>query len=394
VAVAAARVGPTWQSGRVETSPAAEPAATSTGQLIPPAYGGGSVADLVPALLEPNEFIPDFLAPEIIAARSVVMLVIDGLGWEQLRSRMALTPTLAELSGGPITTVAPTTTATALTSISTGAPPGEHGIIGYRMATDIGVLNVLRWTTPHGDARSTIPPDSIQGLPAFLGHRPPVVSKAEFARSGFTRAHLAGTRLTGYRTVSSIPVEVRRLVRAGEPFVYSYYDALDRIAHEYGLGEHYEAELVACDRLVADILTALPMGTALLVTADHGQVDCTDGEVELDAGVRSLIDGESGEARFRWLHAQPGRASELMDTVAEAHGHQAWIRSRDQVIEEGWLGPIVSDQARLRLGDIALVAREKWAFVDPADSGPIDLLGRHGSLTADEMLVPALGLVV
>lgn len=375
-------------------SPLTEAASsTGTSGLVAPAYGGGSVADVVPALLEPGDTIPAFLSPEIVEARAVVVLVIDGLGWQQLQARRRLAPTLAEMSGGPITTVAPTTTATALTSISTGVPPGEHGIIGYRMATDAGVLNVLRWTTPHGDARSVIPPDSVQALPAFLGHRPPVVSKAEFARSGFTRAHLGGTRLAGYRTVSSIPVEIGRLLRAGEPFVYAYYDALDRIAHEYGLGEHYEAELVACDRLVADVLVALPAGTALFVTADHGQVDCSGGEVDLDPGVRSLMEGESGEARFRWLHARMGAAEDLMAAAIEAHACQAWIRSRDQVIEEGWLGPVVSEPARKRLGDVALVARENWAFTDPADSGPIELLGRHGSMTPEEMLVPALSLV-
>lgn len=358
--------------------------------LVPPDYGGGSIADIVPAILEPGDSTPSFLPPEVAEAASVVVLVIDGLGWEQLRARPNVAPTLSEMHGGPITTVAPTTTASALTSISTGVPPGEHGIIGYRMAVGGEVLNVLRWTTPKGDARSSIPPESIQPHAAFLGHRPPIVSKAEFARTGFTRAHLADTRLAGYRAASSIPVEVRRLVQSGEPFVYAYYDALDRIAHEYGLGEHYEAELAACDRLVADVLTALPRGTALFVTADHGQIDCTDGEVELGPEVRALIDGESGEARFRWLHAKLGLGSELLDAARDAHGHQAWVRSRQEIIDDGWLGPVVTEASRGRLGDVALVAKERLAFVDPADTGPIRLLGRHGSLTAEEMLVPAL----
>jgi hypothetical protein len=355
-----------------------------------PAYGGGSVADIVPALLEPPDTAPTFLPPEVVDAAAVVLLVIDGLGWQQLQARQRVAPTLVEMRGGSITTVAPSTTASALTSISTGTPPGEHGIIGYRMAMAGGVLNVLRWTTPNGDARSSIPPESIQALPAFLGHQPPVVSKAEFAKSGFTRAHLAATRLTGYRTVSAIPVDVSRLVRSGEPFVYAYYDALDRVAHEYGLGEHYEAELIACDRLVADLLTALPQGTALLVTADHGHVDCTDGEVEIDPEVRALVAGESGEARFRWLHSRLGASSDLYEAATAAHGHQAWVCGREQMIEDGWFGPVVTDAARGRLGDVALVARGNRAFVDPADTGPVQLLGRHGSLTAAEMLVPAL----
>jgi hypothetical protein len=68
----------------------------------------------------------------------------------------------------------------------------------------------------------------------------------------------------------------------------------------------------------------------------------------------------------------------------------AWVVSRDQVVDEGWFGPKVSDAARARLGDVALVAREPVAFHDPDDSGPYELVGRHGSLTSAEMLVPLL----
>ena len=84
----------------------------------------------------------------------------------------------------------------------------------------------------------------------------------------------------------------------------------------------------------------------------------------------------------------------MLDAVREAHGHHAWVRSRQEVIDAGWLGPTVTEPAVARLGDVALVARGSVAFVDPADGGPIRLLGRHGSMTAAEMLVPALSIVL
>src|SRR3546814_16175316 len=94
------------------------------------------------------------------------------------------------MDGGPITTVAPSTTATALTSITTGLPPGEHGVVGYRMAVQGEVLNVLRWSTPAGDARRTLPPGKIQPHSSFGGQRPPVLTRTEFETSGFTSIHL------------------------------------------------------------------------------------------------------------------------------------------------------------------------------------------------------------
>ena len=61
---------------------------------------------------------------------------------------------------------------------------------------------------------------------------------------------------------------------------------------------------------------------------------------------------------------------------------------KHQLCDEGWFGPHVSAAALGRLGDVALVARAAVSFDDPADSGPFPLEGRHGSVTAAEMLVP------
>jgi hypothetical protein len=86
--------------------------------------------------------------------------------------------------------VTPTTTATALTSVATGLPPGEHGVMGYRVAVDHEVLNILRWGTPDGDARKRIDPVAFQPNEPFCHQCPAIVTKAEFSVSGFSAAHL------------------------------------------------------------------------------------------------------------------------------------------------------------------------------------------------------------
>ena len=154
------------------------------GQPLIPDYGGACISNVVPALLEPGDVTPAWMPPAAVNADQVVLLVLDGLGWEQLETRRHLAPTLSGMAGGPISSVVPSTTATALTSIATGLTPGEHGVVGYRVAVEGEVLNVLRWTTPAGDARRRIDPVQFQPHPAFCGHRPPIVTKAEFVRSG------------------------------------------------------------------------------------------------------------------------------------------------------------------------------------------------------------------
>lgn len=362
-----------------------------TDRPLLPDYSGANVRGIVPALLAPSRAaLPPWMPADVAGARQVVLLVVDGLGWEQLQERTALAPTLAAMSGGPITTVAPSTTATALTSITTGLAPGEHGLIGYRFDLGGEVLNVLRWSTPRGDARRVHEPSRLQPFAPFLGESVPVVSKAELEQSAFTEAHLRGTRPVGWRAASSIAVIVRELLLAGERLVYAYYDGVDKVAHERGFGAHYDAEVVAADRLVADVAAALVPGAVLLVTADHGQVHVGANLVTPVDGVRRLTRSSSGEGRFRWLHARPGAAPDLLAAASEAHGHHAWVVSREQVLDEDWFGPVVSGPVAARLGDVALVARDPISFDDPADSGPFPLVCRHGSLTSAEMLVPLL----
>jgi hypothetical protein len=370
-------------------------AAGGADEPIRPDYGGACLTEVVPTLLRLGELrsagaLPGWLPEPAAAAAQVVLLVLDGLGAESLAAHRAVTPVLSGMVGTTITSVAPTTTATALTSLTTGRTPADHGVLGYRLRAGTEVLNVLRWTTAAGDARAEIRPRAFQQFEPFLGRKVPVVSPAAFAGSGFSAAHLAGVELLGWRLSSSIGVFVAQALARGEPFVYAYYDGIDKVAHLEGLGECYAAELAAVDRLVADLVDRLPAGCALLVTSDHGQVEMASPSVVIDPGLLAALTGLSGEGRFCWLHARPGAADEVAAAARELYGGIAWVRTLEEIDRAGWFGAPLPDAFRRRVGDVALVARAALAFADPADPGDLRLVTRHGSLTAAEALVPLL----
>jgi hypothetical protein len=362
--------------------------------LMMPAYGGACLSSLVPALLAAPKQRPAWLPAPLREASQVVLLVVDGLGWLQLQPRAQLAPVMAALEGGPITSVAPTTTATALTSLALGMTPAEHGILGYKFLVDgpsgKEVLNVLRWSTSSGDARKFLPPSVVQPRPAFGGSEVPVVSRADFSGTGFSQAHQKGVREVSWHLPSSIPLLVRGLLRAGEPFVYAYYEGVDKIAHATGLGELYGAELGFADRLVSQILSVLPEGAALGITADHGQVDIGGRAAVVAPQVAVESSGMSGESRFRWLHSWPGRADILLDRAVARYSDEAWVATRDEVVSSGVLGGVPSEEALGRLGDVLIVPRGDYAYLDPTDLGEAKLVSRHGGLTPEEMLVPLL----
>jgi hypothetical protein len=366
----------------------------AAGGPIIPDYGGANVRGIVPALLGPASWetgLPAWMPTPVSAAKAVVVLVLDGLGWDQLQDHRELMPTVASMVGGSIHTVAPTTTATALTSITTGLTPAEHGLIGYRIVVAGEVMNVLRWCVGEQAVRRSHPPRDVQPFDPFLGQTVPVVSVSELQSSAFSEAHLRGSDPVGWRAASSIAVQARLEIEAGERFVYCYYPGIDKIAHERGFGVFYEAELRAADRLVGDLLESLPSDTALLVTADHGQVHVGDRLVTPSAELLSSVTMQSGEGRFRWLHAAKGAVDDLAAAARDEVGHVAWVATREQTLDEQWFGPAMAPAVRSRLGDVALVAYEPVSFHEPADSGPFALVCRHGSLTSAEVNVPLVG---
>jgi hypothetical protein len=360
-----------------------------------PDYGGANLTGLVPAFLDPPGQRPSWLPDVARAAEQVVLFVVDGLGWLQLEDRRDLMPRLSAMSGGPITSVVPSTTAAALTSVVVGAPPASHGVVGYRVVVKGSggpeVMNVLKWKTQSGDARSYVDPATFQVLDPFRGRPVPVVSKADFAGTAFTETHQRGARQVGWFQASSLALEVRALVASGEPLVYAYYDGVDRIAHINGLDDHYDAELVALDRIVGDLIDGLPHEAVLVVTADHGQVEVGPRAVELAAPLVRELSMVSGEARFRWLHAkspQSDSSERLAGRARDIYGHQAWVATLAEVEAQGWLGGPLRPEFRDRLGDVALVPFEPVAYLDRVESREFQLVCRHGSMTAAEMWVP------
>jgi type I phosphodiesterase/nucleotide pyrophosphatase len=356
-------------------------------EWVRPDLDGASVAGLAPALLaQPRH---DWLPAAARDAETVVLLVLDGFGWTALEEHRDLVPAIASMQGGPITTVVPSTTATALTSIATGLAPAQHGIVGYRMVVSGAVLNVLRWD--HANGRRAPEPFDVQRHTAFLGRDVPVVTRAEFRSSGFTAAHLRGARFIGWHTTSTLVEHCRRLADARERFVYAYYPGVDTVAHEFGLRDEFFArELVAVDALVAELRDALPAHATLVVTSDHGQVHLERHDWIDLRELEPLIDLMAGDGRFRYLYAPRGRGRDLADAARDAVGDRAWVFTRRELLDDGWLGAGATGTIPGRIGDVVLAAREPVAFVDPALPFEANLRSGHGSITRDEMLVPLL----
>lgn len=390
---------------------------SSSGEFIVPNYSGKCLSNLMPAIYANlsrsqalngfpwSQNVGDVLkkeCPRIVERRDilpadledsdcVVLLVLDGLGSTQLVPRLDDLPNMRSLSRDVFHSVAPTTTACALTSLTTGLPPSKHGLVGYRMRVgSAAVLNTLKWG-PDKDRTINVPePKVIQPNEPFYGFRPMVVTKAIFDNTGFTKAHLRNVRTRYWRTLSGIVSAVRDLQKDGEKLIYLYYEGLDTTAHEFGLGEHFNFELEFVDYLIGRLREVLTPNSSLMITADHGQVEVLDPPIHMHPEILSKVLYQSGEGRFRWLHVKAGSTDVVCKLAKELYGDVARVFSREEILANGVLGTDMSPDVALRLGDVAIVATKPVAFFDPNDTGPFDLVCRHGALTKDEVEVPLL----
>lgn len=354
--------------------------------VVTPDYGGAWLGGVLPALQAGRA--PAGAPAWVAGAPQRVLLLIDGLGWHMYRRFGAQLPSLAAFEASTITSVVPSTTATALPTLTTGLPPAVHGMLGDRMRVGGRVLSVLQWTVTDGR-----PPDPSRVQPhrPFSGAEVDVVSHAKFAGSGFSVAHLRGGRYHGFESTDELVTQVSARIDAGAPVVYAYLPDLDRTAHEYGM-EHqaFGDALAVADGVVAGIRRRLPTGAVLLVTSDHGHVTTRASEHVDLRPLAGMVSAMSGSTRLRYLHARPGASADLLAAAGELAGGLAWVHDRDSLIASGWMGPTMHPVVAGRLGDVILAARGAAALVDPADLRAAELVTMHGSVTADEMLVPLL----
>lgn len=330
--------------------------------------------------------------------RSFVMVVVDGLGHANLGARKGHAPALARLPRRRIETVAPSTTAAALTTLTTGALPGRHGLIGYRIRhPQRGLVTTLKdWAgIDRAEWQRATP---LFGIAAAMGARPVAIGRPAHAVGGLTEAILAGAEYRPGQRIEDRFAEASALLRSGDPIVaYLYVDELDKAAHEHGWeSPQWVRRLEQLDGALDGLLRALPGDVGVVVTADHGMVDVgPERQIFMDADPALLADVAEvgGEPRFRSLYLAPGAdAGEVARRWAESEGASAWIGTRDEAIAAGCFGPVDAAVAP-RLGDVIVAARRRVAYVRRTDDPrALEMVGQHGSFTDEERGVPlALG---
>jgi hypothetical protein len=374
---------------------------------VRPRYGEASLSDIMPGVLAslglPGASDPLGLATGALAdVRVVVVLLLDGFGYQLLPLAAPYAPGITELAAAPfsrsLTTGFPSTTPTSLVSLGTGAAPGAHGLVGFFLnvpGTD-RILNHIRWTDDPDPLRWQ--PLSTQFRTASeVGIGAHVVFHPDFQGTGLTESAFRGSQYRAAADVDTTAAEILSLVRAatGPTVIYGYAGDVDTAGHAYGINTpQWTAAVANVDRLVTKVRNGLPPGAALLVTADHGQIDVPadhrfdlDTDPRLRAGIRLV----AGESRVRYLHTVDGATADVVDAWRGVLGDLAWVVTRDEAVAAGWFGPVAEAHLQ-RIGDVVAACHGDYVVLATASDPPqvARMVAFHGSATEPEMLIPLL----
>lgn len=398
-------------------------AAANWPEAVLPDYHGGSNANLVasiqaafgvppaatgPALLPPLH--AELLDPRALAgARVIVLLILDGLGRPALDRALEagrIQALGASRGSVTLTSVFPPTTAAALTSLQTGTPPGVHGMAAYTLylAAQQCVVNMITWRASGGaEPAAPLPePRSFLNGPTLYrnlqrhGIETVHISRNTFAGSALTEAQAAGVTFAGHRTLAELTQLIQiQAAKPGRRFIFAYWDGFDALAHSYASDSAATAlELRLIDLALGEGLLGPLERTAddvaLLITADHGHIP-TPVEQRVDlAKLPRLVERwgrrPSGEPRSLGL-ALPDLDERRR--VAEFVGSGGVVLDAQDAISAGLFGRgALHSDLLTRIGDTLLLARGLTSYTFPGMSS--QSIGGHGSLTAEEMLVPLL----
>ena len=377
-----------------------------------PDYAGGSILNLAASLAGhfgvrvPHAALRQALPLEGI--ENVVLLIVDGLGQWQLDQHVMNgdAPNLQRLMRGDaqvITSVFPSTTMAAITCIHMATPPASSGWLGYTMWLEesqtltemIGQVD-MNSKKPIADKDFLAAVPSIYSQYAAAGVNVYAVQPQMYRGSWLNDWYWRGAAQLGYVTANTLAsATMPALEVEGKKLVVLYWADYDSVCHQHGPSSAAASdEIAAVDSAIGRLLARLPKDgkTALIVTADHGQIDLQPDQavyLERDAWLVDRLRGPPAGDRLcrtfrvtRELQAVRDHLSRYGDVLT---GSEAW--------DAGLFGGApASDTFRSRVGDLIVLPHTGsqlcWTFSGKQPSRAHR--GSHGGLSHSQMRVPLL----
>jgi len=340
---------------------------------------------------------------------NVVLLIIDGLGYEYL-VRKSKSKFLINNLKDRLSSVFLATTATNLTSFFTGLSPNEHLITGWRIyLREIGMASeLLSFKTRSGkiplEKYGLKMKDFYKAESIFSRINKPsfVVYPESLADSCFSNIVTKGANVLTYKDLPEMFEQTRNAIFSSKKrkYIFSYWQGFDSICHKFGTAtEEVRGHFQEIENGVKKFMDSVKdKNVSLIITADHGLIDYKKEDIiHLDDHPnlsKMLTVPLCGEARVAYCYVKSDQAKQFERYVKTYLKKYCWIKKSRDIIEEGWFGPYAgNDNIRDRIGDYVLIMKKNYVIQDSVLSEPQMahlFKACHSGISDDEMYVPLI----
>lgn len=357
----------------------------------------------------------------------IILFLIDGLGFDRF-VKDGLNYEFFRLlnqkgSVSPLTSLFPSTTAAAITTLAINQLPQEHGLFEwfvYFKEID-QVIATLPFSLP-GEKT----PDSLlkKGVdPGFLyqgktiyqilinkGVVAYLFNSSEYAKSSYSQIIGRGGFSVPFQSSADLAVKLsEKLAKTDRPaYFYVYWDYLDTASHHFGPGSpEFLAELAKLSAFFHDFLKKMKGATVdktlLILTADHGQIAIEPGRTiflngltELEESLEKGLSGQPilpcGSLRDVFLHVKPEKLAATKEFLSQKLTGRAQVLTTEEALDQGLFGlGKPSQKFRERAGNLLILPNRGetvWYKYPGVEHSFLKFLGLHGGLSEEERLIP------
>ncbi len=356
----------------------------------------------------------------------IIIILMDGLALNRFSNWLenGRIPVWNQLlkSGtiAPITSISPSTTSAAMTTLWTGSSAAEHGVMGYEVwLKQYGIVSNMISQSPMSfksghsnlsqagfDAETVLTVPKLGDYLTRNGVSTYSFQHYSIANSGLSRTFMNDINIYPYSNEAECWVNLRELIESKlheKLYLWTYWSALDHLGHLYGPDdervevyfENFSRNLE--DNLLNRLTKEQRNGTLLIFTSDHGQVTTQKDPIYSLSNHPEFINclhiKPTGESRFTYLHVKPGYESTLREYIEKTWPNKYVVLESAKILNSGLLGNgTPHPDIHNRIGDLIMLAKDNNYLWWSDEKNP--LIGRHGGLTEMDMVVPFVSVLL
>lgn len=335
--------------------------------------------------------------------KNIVLVVLDGMGTDMLEHDLAPNDFLRRNFVQNLTSVFPSTTASAMVGYYTGVSPNEHGWLGWSLffkefcrTIDVftnldtytkqpaAVSNAAEFVMPYETVYQSIKDSIIDNVQPFTISQ----SNVHIAENG--NIHKTADK---FERVCDLIKQIA--ISPQNTFTYVQWCSPDDTAHRTGC---YSAETTEKLKTLSKMLEATCSSltdTLMIISADHGMTDISN-EILIDRIPEineCLVMPPFIESRAMSFFVKSDRRTDFERAFASNLGHDFLLMTRRDVFAKNLLGmgnphpktmDFIGDYLACAISDVGL--RYRTLNTKPKAMN----MANHGGLTEQEMTVPLI----